>query len=72
MCWCFATINNKPGEIYFDKNKNGRIKFLAHCYVKREDFKNREELKYFDKDIKNLKVVYKNKKYKAIQRGENK
>ena len=24
MNWCFAIINNKAGEIYFDKNKNSQ------------------------------------------------
>lgn len=30
MNWCFAIINGKLGEIYFEKTKNGQIKFLGH------------------------------------------
>lgn len=24
MCWCFAIVNNKLAEIFFDENKNGQ------------------------------------------------
>lgn len=66
MGWSFATINNKTGEIYFDKDKNGKIKFLNHCYVKREDFKNKQEQKCFNKDIRTTKIIYRNKKYRLV------
>jgi len=66
MNWCFTIINNKVGEIYFERNKNNQIKFLGHCYVKREDFENKQEQKCFNEDIKNTKIVYRDKRYKLI------
>lgn len=38
MCWCFAIINNKLAEIYFDKNKKETTKFKGHCYIQRKEF----------------------------------
>ncbi len=67
MDWCFATINNRLGEIYFKKKNNGQTKFLGHCYVKKEDFMTKEELIAFEKDTKKFKIVYKNKKYKLTK-----
>ena len=67
MNWSFAIINNRLGEIYFDRNKNGKIKFLGHCYVKWDDFKLKAELKAIDQDIKNAKFIYRNKKYKVVK-----
>ena len=64
MNWCFATINNRLGEIYFEKKKNGQIKFLGHCYIAKEDFKLKEERNALKRDIKKFKIVYKNKEYK--------
>lgn len=65
MPWCFAIINGRLGEIYFDKKKNGQIKIQGHCYVKREDF-SKQEQKWIDGDTKKMRVVYRNKKYKLI------
>lgn len=67
MSWCFAIINNKPGEIYFERSKSGRVKFWGHCYVGKEDFKTKEERSALEKDIKKFKIVYRNKNYKLIK-----
>ena len=64
--WNFAIINNRLGEIYFEEKKKGQIKFLGHCYVKREDFKTKQEQKCIDKDIKKIRIIYRNKKYKSV------
>ncbi len=66
MNWCFAIINNKLGEIYFERKKTGRIKFLGHCLVEREDFTVKQEQKCIDEDIKKVKIIYRNKNYKII------
>lgn len=63
MSWCFAIINNKLAEIYFDKTKKGP-KFLGHCYVKKEEFKTKQEQKWIKQDTEKFKFVYRNKKYK--------
>jgi hypothetical protein len=66
MNWCFATINNRLGEIYFEKKKTGRIKFLGHCYIKKEDFKIKKQRNVLEEDIKKFKIIYRNKKYRLI------
>ena len=66
MFWCFAIVNNKLAEIYFDKNKNNQNKIQSHCYIKKDDYKSKQEQKWIDKDVKKMKVVYRNKKYKLI------
>ena len=70
MKWCFATINGKLGEIYFEKNKKGQAKFLGHCYIGKEELKikTKEELKWIDVDTKKGRIVYRNKKYKLIKK----
>jgi len=67
MSWSFAIINGKLGEIYFEKTKTGKIKFQGHCYVKREDFTEKEELAMLEEDIKKLKITYRNKKYRVVK-----
>lgn len=37
MNWCFAIVNNRIGEIYFER-KGNRPEIFAHCYVKKSDF----------------------------------
>ncbi len=60
--WCFAKINGKLAEIYFDK-KNGKSKIRGHCYVKISEFKTKKELSWIKKDTEKFKFVYKNKIY---------
>ena len=67
MYWRFAIVNNKLGEIYYHKKKNGRVKILSHCYVKREDYKIKQEQRMIAQDIKRERVVYRNKEYKLIK-----
>ncbi len=67
MCWCFAIVNNKLAEIFFDENKNGQVKIRNHCYVRREDYKTKTEQKYIEKDISKVRVVYRSKKYKLVK-----
>ena len=66
MYWCFAIVNGKLAEIYFDKKKNDQPKIWGHCCVKRKDYKTKQEQKWVDEDAKQGKVIYKNKKYKLI------
>ena len=66
MSWNFAIINNRLGEIYYRKDKNGKIKVQGHCYVKKEDFKTKEELRAIEEDTKKGSIVYRNKKYKLV------
>ena len=65
MSWCFAYVNNKLAEIYFQKNKNG-IKLQGHCYVKKSDYETKKEQSWIEKDTTKFRFVYRNKKYKRL------
>ncbi len=70
MSWCFAEINNKLGEIYFDKVRRGnklRTIFKGHCYVKKGEFElmTKEERQALDKDVSQYHFSYRNGKYKS-------
>ena len=67
MGWCFAKVNNKLAEIVFDDDKPLKSKIFGHAYVKRENYKTKHEQKMIDADLKKVKVVYRNKKYKLIK-----
>jgi len=62
--WCFAIVNNRLAEIYFNKKKNGQINIWGHCFVNRKDYKTKQEQKWIDLDTKKVKVIYRSKKYK--------
>ena len=65
MPWCFAIVNNKLAEIYFD-DYTKRIKMIGHCYVKKQEYRTRQEQKWIKKDIAKYRFVYKQGKYKKI------
>ena len=70
MSWCFAIVNNRLAEIYFNKTKNGKPIILGHCYIKSEDYKTKQEQRWIARDTERIRVVYRNKKYKLISLGE--
>ena len=51
--WCFAIINGRLAEIYFDK----KYGIYGHCYVERKEYTKREQ-KMIDSDIKRYQFVY--------------
>jgi hypothetical protein len=63
MSWCFAIVNNKLAEIHFnDKTRE----VWAHCYVKKNEYKSKQEQKWIKQDTAKARFVYRNKKYKKI------
>ncbi len=52
--WCFAIVNNRLAEISFDK----RYGIYGHCYVKREEYKTKQEGKWIREDIKKCRFTY--------------
>ena len=58
--WCFAIINGRLGEIYFDKN--GKSKIHSHCYVKREEYSKKEQ-GMIDSGTKKYHFTWRNGKY---------
>ena len=64
MFWCFAIINNRLAEIYFDERKTGGLKIMGHCYVRKEDFKIKKEQNEIKEDTAKYKFVYRKGEYK--------
>ncbi len=63
MTWCFAIINNRPAEIYFEK-KRDKTEITGHCYAKREEFDDEEERQAFDEDTAKYKFSYRRGEYR--------
>ncbi len=70
MSWSFAIVNNKLAEIYFGKDKKDRIKVRGHCYVKKEEYKTKQEQKWIAEDTKRVKIKYQKKKYIVLNKGD--
>jgi hypothetical protein len=66
--WCFATINGRLGEIFFE-TAGGLSSIFAHCYVDRKEFKTKQEQEMIDTDIKRNRFTYRNKKYTQKIKG---
>lgn len=68
MGWCFAIINGRLSELFFEPGKV-KPKILGHCYVKREEYKSKKEQKMIDQDITKYRFSYRNKVYKDLIKG---
>lgn len=66
MSWCFAIVNNKLAEIYFDERK-GQPKIIGHCYVKKEEYKTKKEQDWIKEDTAKFQFVYRKGKYQRVQ-----
>ena len=64
MTWCFALVNGRLAEIYFNKTKKG-IKFLGHCYVNKLEYETKREQRWIEMDTVKHRFVYRNKEYKG-------
>ncbi|MDP3995034.1 MAG: hypothetical protein Q8P78_00275 [bacterium] len=65
--WSFAIVNGRLAEVHFDDRK----RIYGHCYVVREEYKTKQELRWIDEDTKRLRIVYRNKKYKQVKKIKN-
>ena len=63
MSWCFATVNGRFAEIFFDRKGKGRPILLGHCYVKESEYKTAREKLWIREDIKKNRFTYRNRKY---------
>ena len=62
--WCFAIVNNRLAEIFFENNdRKKKSTVWGHCYVKRSEYKTKREQRQIDTDIKKCRFTYRNKKY---------
>lgn len=67
--WSFAKVNNKLAEIFFERRKR-RLIFYGHCYVKRSDYKTKNEEKWIDSDIQKHDFIFRNSEYIDRKTGE--
>ena len=68
MSWCFAIVNGRLSEIFFDgKGKSKHV--WGHCYVHSENYATKQEQKWIGRDTKYNKVAYQNKKYRFLSIG---
>jgi len=66
MGWCFAIINNRLAEIYFDRKKE-KTKIFGHCYIRKEEYKIKQEQKWIKEDTAKFRFTYRKGKYKRIK-----
>lgn len=66
MGWCFAIVNNKLAEIYFEKKKNGKVSFYGHCYVKKSDYTTIKEKQWIEEDTKAFRFAHHSGKYTRL------
>ncbi len=62
--WSFAIVNGRLAEVHFDEHK----RIYGYCYVKREEYKTKQEQRWITEDTKRLRIVYRNKKYKQVKK----
>lgn len=65
MGWCFAKINGRLAEIYFEETK-GEPDILGHAYVDANKYKAKKEQRWIAADTAKFQLTYKNKEYKRI------
>ena len=58
--WCFAIVNKKLAEIYFER-KRGKTKIQGHCYVGKEEYMTKREQKWIKHDTAKFQFVYRKK-----------
>lgn len=63
MGWCFANVNGKLAEIFFEQGKD-EISFYGHAYVKEEEYKTKKEKQWIKEDTAKHKFSYRKGRYK--------
>ena len=62
MGWCFALVNGRLAEIFFDKKRRGDNRIWAHCYVRKEEYKTKREQQQIKQDTARVRFSYRSKK----------
>ncbi len=70
MNWCFATVNGRLAEIFFEKKRNS-ASLMGHTYVKKGNYKTKYEKIWIEKDSNKFKLTYKKGIYKDLTSGKN-
>ena len=72
MHWCFATVNGRLAEIYFNKMSKDKCVF-THGYVNREwvvGYATKKEQKMIATDTRKFRLSYRNGRYKDLISGK--
>jgi hypothetical protein len=65
MNWCFATVNGRLAEIFFERKENEKEpKIIGHSYVSASEYKTKKDQKLVEKDTKRYQFSYRNKIYR--------
>lgn len=64
MGWCFAIVNGRLSEIFFDGRGNAK-RVWGHCYVHRNNYVTKQERNWIEQDTKRSRFVYRNKTYRV-------
>ena len=67
--WCFAIVNNKLAEIYFEKSRDKTV-FFGHCYIKKGEYKTKKEQEQIKIDTSKFQFIYRQGKYKNIDKSK--
>lgn len=64
MGWCFAIVNGKLAEIFFDQGKEEKV-FLGHAYVEESEYKTKKERAWIKKDTIKYHFSYRKGLYRT-------
>ncbi len=69
MSWCFATVNGKLAEIFFERQKE-KLNILGHAYVKKSEYKTKKEKTWIENDARKFVLIYRNNAYEDLTNGD--
>lgn len=65
MSWCFALINGRLAELFFDREEGeSEPKIIGHSCVSISEYKTKRDQKLIEKDTKRYQFSYRNKIYR--------
>lgn len=63
MPWCFAIINNRLAEIFYEGKRLSSMRIYGHAYVNKNEYKTKTEQRWIEKDIEKFKFSYRKGRY---------
>lgn len=66
MSWCFAKINGRTAEIYFDVGKDKHPKIRGHAYVCPEEFTTKKEQQLLREETERFRFSYRKGAYRYL------
>ena len=70
MSWCFAKVNGKLAEVYFE-GSGEKLKIFGHAYVNSEEYQTKKEQSWIKKDTDKFQFTFREGQYrdnKALER----